>query len=100
MKAPFAWFVAPGQSLELVTTVYSFTGSCQTLAKLDYQLSISFTSGVKRMEDICINENTQKGASQESMSLLQLKKRQVKGFDVLRQGNLKSLLIECHTSPV
>lgn len=52
------------------------------------------------MEDICINENTQKGASQESMSLLQLKKRQVKGFDVLRQGNLKSLLIECHTSPV
>lgn len=89
--------MAPGQILEFVTTVYSFTGRCQTFAKLDYQLSISVTSGVKWMEDIRINENTQKGASQES--LLQFKKRQVKGFDVLRQRNLKSLLIECHTSP-
>lgn len=86
--------MAPGQILEFVTTVYSFTGRCQTSAKLDYQLSISFTSGVKWMEDIRINENTQKE------SLLQFKKRQLKGFDVLRQRNLKSLLIECHTSPV
>lgn len=63
-----------GSRTEFVTSVYSFTGRCQTSAKLDYQLSISFRSGVKWMEDIRINETTQKEASQESMSLLQLKK--------------------------